>query len=90
MKPMCAELFRKYPKLGRFSMRDLSRVVGVGVITQITDYETVKGGKNEAVEVENEAGKQEPEIKVEVPTPDPPKSQEKRVQMKMQRNAAFI
>ncbi|XP_064652205.1 elongation factor 1-alpha-like [Lineus longissimus] len=45
MKPMCAEQFRRFPRLGRFSMRDLSRVVGVGVITKITEYETVKSSE---------------------------------------------
>jgi len=33
-KPMCVETFKDYPPLGRFSVRDMKRLVAVGVVKQ--------------------------------------------------------
>ena len=35
-KPLCAERFQDFPALGRFAIRDMSRTVAVGVITDVT------------------------------------------------------
>jgi elongation factor 1-alpha len=39
-KPMSVELFREYPQLGRFSIRDMSMIVGVGVIKEVNKVES--------------------------------------------------
>merc|ERR1711964_931381 len=34
-KPMCIEAFAEYPAMGRFTLRDLNRTVGIGIVKQV-------------------------------------------------------
>lgn len=36
IKPMCVETFGKYPRMGRFAVRDMKRTIAVGVIKEVT------------------------------------------------------
>ena len=40
MQPLCVEAFSDYPSLGRFTIRDLRKIVGVGVIRSVEKSET--------------------------------------------------
>lgn len=34
-KPFCLEIFKEFPPLGRFAIRDMKRTIGVGIVKDI-------------------------------------------------------
>ena len=48
-KPMCVEVFKDYPPLGRFAVRDMRQTVAVGVIKAITP-KVLEGKQTKAAE----------------------------------------
>lgn len=45
--PICLERFNDYPQLGRFTVRDEGRTVGIGKVTKLISREEVAEGKRE-------------------------------------------
>ncbi|MHA1143796.1 MAG: translation elongation factor EF-1 subunit alpha [Candidatus Helarchaeota archaeon] len=39
VRPLCIEMFKEFPQLGRFAVRDMGRTVAVGVVTNVTKKE---------------------------------------------------
>ena len=35
IKPMCLEVFKDFPPLGRFAIRDINLIVGAGIVKSI-------------------------------------------------------
>lgn len=36
VRPLCVEMYKEFPQLGRFAVRDMGRTIAVGVITKLT------------------------------------------------------